>query len=99
MYEIRKCLQSCINISITLYKFVVQLVSVYVLFLIPEIFLGSQKSALNHFESLKRKPNKKPVYGNWHSESLDDNILILDTSQVNETGLTNEVNKILLFNY
>ncbi|KOX69211.1 Synaptic vesicle glycoprotein 2B, partial [Melipona quadrifasciata] len=58
----------------------------------------SQKSALNHldYKSLKRKPNKEPVYGNWHSESLDDNILILDTSQVNETGLTNEVNKILL---
>ncbi|XP_043512100.1 uncharacterized protein LOC122529750 isoform X2 [Frieseomelitta varia] len=53
----------------------------------------SQKSALNHldYKSLKRKSNKKPAYGNWHSESLDDNILILDTSQVNETGLTNEV--------
>ncbi|KAK9295834.1 hypothetical protein QLX08_009959 [Tetragonisca angustula] len=53
----------------------------------------SQKSALNHldYKSLTRKSNKKPMYGNWHSESLDDNILILGTSQVNETGLTNEV--------
>ena len=70
-------------------------------FLIPQIFLGSQKSALNHldYKSLTRKSNKKPMYGNWHSESLDDNILILGTSQVNETGLTNEVNRILLFNY
>lgn len=61
-------------------------------------FLGSQKSALNHldYQSLKRKPNKKADYGNWHSKSLDDNILILDTLQVNETGLTNEVNKMLL---
>ncbi|XP_050484565.1 uncharacterized protein LOC126870679 isoform X3 [Bombus huntii] len=53
----------------------------------------SQKSALNHldYQSLKRKPNKKADYGNWHSKSLDDNILILDTLQVNETGLTNEI--------
>ncbi|XP_060825372.1 uncharacterized protein LOC132912195 isoform X3 [Bombus pascuorum] len=53
----------------------------------------SQKSALSHldYQSLKRKSNKEADYGNWHSKSLDDNILILDTLQVNETGLTNEI--------
>lgn len=41
-------------------------------------------------QSLKRKSNKKD-FANWHSESLDDNIL-MDTLQPNETAITNEVN-------
>lgn len=50
-------------------------------------------------QSLKRKSNKKADFGNWHSESLDDNIL-MDTLQPHETGVTNEVtNKILRNNF
>lgn len=43
-------------------------------------------------QSLKRKANKKADFANWHSESLDDNIL-MDSLQPHETGVaTNEVN-------
>ncbi|XP_016904204.2 uncharacterized protein LOC107992694 isoform X2 [Apis cerana] len=56
-------------------------------------FYDCQKSGTNQVDcqSLKRKSNKKD-FANWHSESLDDNIL-MDTLQPNETAITNEASQ------
>ncbi|CAK9808704.1 hypothetical protein ANTQUA_LOCUS5714 [Anthophora quadrimaculata] len=52
-----------------------------------------QRNALNHVESLKENINEKVECTDWHHESLHNENATLDTEQINDTGLINEVNQ------